>query len=94
MISAPVTASTPAELAARLASETAKWGPIVKEAGIKQEYPCAGESGRGRSKLGLWWGDTARLRAHLGAVVAGSRQRSTLWQRTIASNAGLSVRLL
>jgi hypothetical protein len=45
MISAPVTASTPAELAARLASETAKWGPIVKEAGIKQEYPCAGESG-------------------------------------------------
>jgi tripartite-type tricarboxylate transporter receptor subunit TctC len=37
VIGAPVTASTPAELAARLASETAKWGPIVKEAGIKPE---------------------------------------------------------
>jgi tripartite-type tricarboxylate transporter receptor subunit TctC len=36
-IGAPVTTSTPAELAARLASETAKWGPIVKEAGIKPE---------------------------------------------------------
>ncbi len=36
-IGAPVTTSTPAELAALLASETEKWGPIVKEAGIKPE---------------------------------------------------------
>jgi tripartite-type tricarboxylate transporter receptor subunit TctC len=37
VIGAPVTTSTPGELAARLASETAKWGPIVKEAGIKPD---------------------------------------------------------
>jgi len=36
-IGAPVMTSTPAELAARLALETEKWGPIVKEAGIKPE---------------------------------------------------------
>ena len=36
-IGAPVVVSTPAELAARLASETAMWGPIIKEAGIKGE---------------------------------------------------------
>jgi tripartite-type tricarboxylate transporter receptor subunit TctC len=36
-IGAPVTTSTPAELAARLAAETAKWGPIIKDAGIKPE---------------------------------------------------------
>jgi tripartite-type tricarboxylate transporter receptor subunit TctC len=36
-IGAPVTTSTPAELAARLSSETAKWGPVVREAGIKPE---------------------------------------------------------
>jgi tripartite-type tricarboxylate transporter receptor subunit TctC len=36
-IGAPVTPSTPAELAALLASDTEKWGPIVREAGIKPE---------------------------------------------------------
>jgi tripartite-type tricarboxylate transporter receptor subunit TctC len=36
-IGAPVTTSSPTELAARLASETEKWGPIIKEAGIKPE---------------------------------------------------------
>jgi tripartite-type tricarboxylate transporter receptor subunit TctC len=36
-IGAPVTPSTPAELGARLASDTEKWGPIVNEAGIKPE---------------------------------------------------------
>jgi tripartite-type tricarboxylate transporter receptor subunit TctC len=36
-IGAPVVTSTAAELGARLASETAKWGPIVKAAGIKPE---------------------------------------------------------
>jgi tripartite-type tricarboxylate transporter receptor subunit TctC len=36
-IGAPVTSSTPTELARLLASETEKWGPIVKEAGIKPE---------------------------------------------------------
>lgn len=36
-IGAPVTPSTPAELAALLASDTEKFGPIVKEAGIKPE---------------------------------------------------------
>jgi tripartite-type tricarboxylate transporter receptor subunit TctC len=34
---ADVTASTPAELAAHLNSEMAKWGPIIKELGIKGE---------------------------------------------------------
>ena len=34
---ADVTPSTPAELAAHLRSETAKWGPIIKELGIKGE---------------------------------------------------------
>ena len=32
-----VTTSTPAELAQRLASETEKWGLIIKEAGIKPD---------------------------------------------------------
>jgi tripartite-type tricarboxylate transporter receptor subunit TctC len=36
-IGAPVTVSTPAELAARLASESEMWGPIIKDAGIKPE---------------------------------------------------------
>jgi tripartite-type tricarboxylate transporter receptor subunit TctC len=36
-IGAPVTPSTPTELALLLASETEKWGPIVKAAGIKPE---------------------------------------------------------
>src|SRR6266851_1020535 len=36
-IGAPVTGSTPAELAVLLASDMQKWGPIVKEAGIKAE---------------------------------------------------------
>jgi tripartite-type tricarboxylate transporter receptor subunit TctC len=36
-IGAPVTTSTTAELAALLASETEKWGLIVKQAGIKPE---------------------------------------------------------
>ena len=36
-IGAPVTASTPAELGVLLASDIRKWGPIVKEAGIKAE---------------------------------------------------------
>jgi tripartite-type tricarboxylate transporter receptor subunit TctC len=36
-IGAPVTPSTPTELAALLASDTAKWGPIINEAGIKPE---------------------------------------------------------
>jgi tripartite-type tricarboxylate transporter receptor subunit TctC len=36
-IGASVTVSTPAELAARLASETETWGPIIKDAGIKPE---------------------------------------------------------
>jgi tripartite-type tricarboxylate transporter receptor subunit TctC len=36
-IGAPVSPSTPAELARLLASETEKWGPIVKAAGIKPE---------------------------------------------------------
>jgi len=40
------------------------------------------------------WDDTARLRERLGAIVAHSRQRSTLWQRTIALNSGLSAMLL
>jgi tripartite-type tricarboxylate transporter receptor subunit TctC len=34
-VGAPVVTSTPAELAALLKSETQKWGPIVKRAGIK-----------------------------------------------------------
>jgi tripartite-type tricarboxylate transporter receptor subunit TctC len=29
--------STPSELAALLKSETTKWGPIIKEAGIKAD---------------------------------------------------------
>ena len=33
----PVITSTPMELAARIASETEKWGPIIKETGIKGE---------------------------------------------------------
>ena len=36
-IGAPVAPSTPIELAALLASETEKWGPIVREAGITPE---------------------------------------------------------
>jgi tripartite-type tricarboxylate transporter receptor subunit TctC len=36
-IGAPAMTSTPAELAARLASETEKWGPIIKNAGIKPD---------------------------------------------------------
>jgi tripartite-type tricarboxylate transporter receptor subunit TctC len=36
-IGAPVTPSTPTELAALLASDTEKWGPIVHDAGIKPE---------------------------------------------------------
>ncbi|TMJ21147.1 MAG: tripartite tricarboxylate transporter substrate binding protein, partial [Alphaproteobacteria bacterium] len=36
-IGASVTTSTPAELAQRLASETEKWGLIIKEAGIKPD---------------------------------------------------------
>jgi len=36
-IGAPVTGSTPAKLAVLLASDMQKWGPIVKEAGIKAE---------------------------------------------------------
>src|SRR5262249_33251313 len=36
-IGAPVVTSTPMELAARIASETEKWGPIVKETGIGGE---------------------------------------------------------
>src|SRR5262249_51405874 len=36
-IGAPVATSTAAELAERLVSETAKWGAIVREAGIKPE---------------------------------------------------------
>jgi tripartite-type tricarboxylate transporter receptor subunit TctC len=36
-IGAPVTTSTPAELAARLVAEAGKWGPVIKEAGIKPE---------------------------------------------------------
>jgi len=36
-IGAPVTPSTPNELAALLASDTDKWGTIVREAGIKPE---------------------------------------------------------
>jgi tripartite-type tricarboxylate transporter receptor subunit TctC len=32
-----VTTSTPAELAARLVAEAGKWGPVIKEAGIKPE---------------------------------------------------------
>jgi hypothetical protein len=34
---APVTVSSPTELALLLASETEKWGPIIKVAGIKPE---------------------------------------------------------
>jgi tripartite-type tricarboxylate transporter receptor subunit TctC len=33
----PVTTSTPPELAAVLATETEKWAPIIKDAGIKPE---------------------------------------------------------
>ena len=36
-IGAPVTTSTPAEVAARLAAEGEKWGPVIKAAGIKPE---------------------------------------------------------
>jgi tripartite-type tricarboxylate transporter receptor subunit TctC len=36
-IGVPVITSTPAELAALLASEIQKWGPIIKAAGIKAE---------------------------------------------------------
>jgi tripartite-type tricarboxylate transporter receptor subunit TctC len=36
-IGAPVTVSTPAELAARLTAETEMWGPIIKDANIKGE---------------------------------------------------------
>jgi tripartite-type tricarboxylate transporter receptor subunit TctC len=36
-IGAPITPSTPTELALLLASETEKWGPIIREAGIKPE---------------------------------------------------------
>ena len=36
-IGAPVTTSTPKELAARLAAETEMWSPIIREAGIKPE---------------------------------------------------------
>jgi tripartite-type tricarboxylate transporter receptor subunit TctC len=36
-IGAPVTTSTPAELAARLVAEAEKWGPVIKDAGIKPE---------------------------------------------------------
>jgi tripartite-type tricarboxylate transporter receptor subunit TctC len=36
-IGAPVAPSTPTELATLLASETEKWGPIVREAGITPE---------------------------------------------------------
>jgi tripartite-type tricarboxylate transporter receptor subunit TctC len=36
-IGAPVTTSTPAELAARLVAEADKWGPIIRDAGIKPE---------------------------------------------------------
>jgi tripartite-type tricarboxylate transporter receptor subunit TctC len=36
-IGAPAMSSTPAELAARLASESEKWGPIIKDAGIKAD---------------------------------------------------------
>ncbi len=36
-IGAPVMTSTAAELAARLASESEKWGPIIRQAGIKPE---------------------------------------------------------
>ena len=36
-LGAPVTPSTPAELAQRLASETEKWGPIINELGIKPD---------------------------------------------------------
>jgi len=36
-IGAPVTVSTPSELANLVALETEKWGPIIKEAGIKAE---------------------------------------------------------
>ena len=36
-IGAPVTVSTPSELANLVASETEKWGPIIKETGIKAE---------------------------------------------------------
>jgi tripartite-type tricarboxylate transporter receptor subunit TctC len=36
-IGAPVSPSTPTELGLLLASETEKWGPIIKEAGIKPE---------------------------------------------------------
>ena len=34
-LGATVVASTPEELAAHLKSETEKWGPIIKEAGIR-----------------------------------------------------------
>jgi tripartite-type tricarboxylate transporter receptor subunit TctC len=36
-IGAPVTSSTPAELSALLKSDMQRWGPIIKEAGIKPE---------------------------------------------------------
>ena len=36
-IGAPVTTSTPAELAARLVAEAEKWGPVIRDAGIKPE---------------------------------------------------------
>ena len=36
-IGAPVSASTPAELAALLRLDAEKWAPIVRDAGIKPE---------------------------------------------------------
>ena len=36
-IGAPVTTSTPAEVAARLVAEGEKWGPVIKNAGIKPQ---------------------------------------------------------